>query len=304
MAALYRLRPRWVEAAVEGVLGLDIGGSGVRGAVVDEGGRVGPIWRVSLSERGIDAVLAAVRELVRELGGARAVGVGMPGFIREGRVLASPNFPEWSDVPLREHLQRELGVPASVENDANAATWGAWVQRGRQGDLVLLTLGTGVGGGVITDGRLLRGSGGTGAEVGHIYISGDRACGCGGRGCLETWSSTVGLVRSASEAGHPVSTGLEVVQAADKGAPWALGILDQAADRLGQGLVTLVNLFNPDQILVAGGLSQASRHLAPRAEAWLRQHAIQASVQRVSIEWSGPADTLAISGAADLARQA
>ena len=113
---------------MEAVVGLDIGGSGVRGASVAADGAPGPVWRVSLDRRDVEVVVAAVRDLVAELGGASRVGVGVPGFVRDGVVLASPNFPTWRAVPLAQLLTDALGVPVHVENDANSATWGAWAR--------------------------------------------------------------------------------------------------------------------------------------------------------------------------------
>ncbi|HHO51392.1 MAG TPA: ROK family protein, partial [Deltaproteobacteria bacterium] len=227
-----------------------------------------------------------------------AVGVGVPGFVRGRTVLASPNFPTWREVPLAALLEERLGAPVSILNDANAAALGAWGQHGGGEDLVLLTLGTGVGGGVISEGRLLTGRAGTGAELGHIYVGGPRPCACGGVGCLEAWCSTTGLIRGAAELGHEVSDGAEVIAAASEGQRWASELLDEAGRRLGIGLVTLINVFAPRIVAIAGGLSQASGVLAPPAEAWLRRHGIAANVDHVSIAWLGPADELAIEGAA------
>jgi glucokinase len=296
-----------------------------------------PLRRV-LEDRGVEAVVeaiaAAVEEAVRATAGAPAgdsapgaspvrgspassastagtsmagslavVGVGMPGFIHEGVVLASPNFPAFRGVPLAERLHDRLGCPVHVENDANAATWGAYVERGAREDLVLLTLGTGVGGGVVTGGRLLRGSRGTGAELGHLYTGGDAPCGCGGRGCLETFASTVGLTRLARERGLDCADGRAVLGAAEAGSAPAADALAEAACALGRGLVTLVNIFNPDTIILAGGLVAARRLLAPPAEAWLRAHGIPPNVDAARLVWAERADDLAIAGAAALASE-
>lgn len=286
------------------VVGVDIGGSGVRAALVDAHGQLGEVWRVRLTDRDLSSVVGAVATLVRELGGADAVGAGVPGFVSDGRVLASPNFPTWRDVAFRDALERALSVPVVVENDANTAAWGAWVRGGRAGDLVLLTLGTGVGGGVVSGGQLLRGAGGTGAELGHVYVGGERRCRCGGVGCLETVCSTVGLLATARESGVEVADGAEVVRLAEQGDPWARGALDGAGRALGRGLVTLVNLFNPDRVAIAGGLSAARPWLEEPAMAWLRSHGIGPSVRRVHLSWEGRADAFAILGAAELVRGA
>lgn len=284
-----------------GVVGIDIGGSGVRAALVDGSDRAIAPARVALAARTVDVVLEATERAVAEAVGStaiEAVGVGVPGFVRRRVVLASPNFPSWREVPLGALLEARLGVPVAILNDANAAALGAWEQHGGGADLVLLTLGTGVGGGVISEGRLLTGRAGTGAELGHIFVGGQRPCGCGGVGCLETWCSTTGLIRAAAEQGHEVADGAALVEAASAGQAWAAELLDEAGRHLGVGLVTLINLFAPQIVAIAGGLSQASGVLAPPAEAWLRAHGIAANVDQVSIVWLGPADGLAIAGAA------
>jgi glucokinase len=223
--------------------------------------------------------------------------------VHDGVVVGSPNFPALRDAPLRAALSERLpGVVVHVENDANCAAWGAWVSRGAREDLVVLTLGTGVGGGVITGGRLLVGAGGTGAELGHLFAGGDAPCGCGGRGCLETWCSTVGLVRLARESGLVVEDGLAVVELARAGEPRALAAVHAAADALGRGLITLVNVFNPDAVVLLGGLAGAADLLGPRAAALLERHGVPPSVRRVRLVWGGRADDLAILGAAELGR--
>lgn len=282
-------------------LGVDIGGSGVRVGVVAPDGSVSDVRRTTLADRDPDTVIDAVVSAIGERRPAR-LGVGVPGFVQGRTVLASPNFPAWKGLDLGERLEARLGVPVAVENDANAAALGAWHRRGGRGDLVLLTLGTGVGGGIVTGGRLLRGATGTGAEVGHLWAGGERPCGCGGQGCLETWCSTQGLRRAAAEAGHAVNDGLEVVEAARAGIPWAADAVREAGRRLGIGLVTLVNLFEPDVIALAGGLSLARDLLEPPAEAWLRRYGIRPNATRVALEWLGRADDLAIAGAALSAR--
>ena len=284
------------------LIGIDIGGSGVRAGLVDERGRVSDVVRVRLEDRRARTVVEAVAQAIGQRR-ARAVGVGVPGFVRGSRVVASPNFPDWRDLPLGDLLRERLGVPVAVENDANAAALGAWRELGSRGDLVLLTLGTGVGGGIVAGGRLFRGATGTGAELGHVHVGGDRPCGCGGVGCLEQWCSTNGLCASAREAGREVADGQEVVEACRRGEPWAVEAVREGGRRLGIALVTLTAILEPDVFAFAGGLSLAGDLLGPPAVAWLQAYGIRCSVERVRFEWLGRADHLAIAGAAESARE-
>jgi len=157
-----------------------------------------------------------------------------------------------------------------------------------------------VGGGIIAGGQVLRGAAGTGAELGHLYVGGTRACGCGGRGCLETWCSNVGLVAAAAEKGHVMASGQQVVVAAERGEAWAIETLQEAAQYLGFGLVSLVNLFNPDAIVVLGGLAAARTWWEP-AVAWMSDNAVPPSANRVHVVFGGRADEAAILGAGILA---
>ncbi|MEN0060974.1 MAG: ROK family protein [Myxococcota bacterium] len=283
------------------VMGIDIGGSGVRGAIVTPDGEVGELTRVALQNREVETVLDAIREVVGDRR-PRAIGIGMPGFVRAATVIASPNFPSWHEVDLQALVQTRCDTPAIVMNDANAATFGAYERLGDGRDLLLLTLGTGVGGGVVSQRRLITGRRGTAAEVGHIFAGGDALCGCGGRGCLETWCSTRGLARQAAECGHPVPDGQSVVEAADRGEAWAKQVLHATGEALGRGLASLTNVFAPEHIVLAGGLAQAERWLHEPAHTYWRAHAIGANVEGVTWRWWGRADDLAIRGSASAAR--
>ncbi len=276
-------------------VGVDIGGSGVRAAAVRDG-QIGPIERVSLRSRGLDDVLEAVAAVVPD--GRGPVGVGVPGFVRRGLVLSSPNFPEWREVKLEEQLGARLQRRVFILNDANAAAVGAW--RSRPEDSVLMvTLGTGVGGGVVVAGELQCGARQTGTEFGHLYAGGNAPCGCGGRGCLETWASTVGMIRAAKERGHVVRDGGHIVAAAADGEAWAKAVLGEANQALGRALVTLANLYAPDVIVLAGGLAQ------PGLWKTAQRHFAGAVIQcnRCEIAVVGAADRFAIVGAATWAQQ-
>jgi len=277
-------------------VGVDVGGSGVRAAVVAADGSVGPLHRRAVRERSAAAVLSAVVELVGPLQPDR-LAVGVPGFVRGGVVLGSPNLPSLAGVAVGEVLGQRLGVPVAVHNDANAATLGAWARLGRPGDLLLLTLGTGVGGGVVSQGRLVTGSRGTAAELGHIYAGGEQPCGCGGWGCLETWCGTAGLVRRAAGHGITISDAEGLLDLAEGGDERAEALLFDVVEAMERGLVSLLNTFAPEVLAFAGGLSNARAHLEPAVVAAV-ERAIAPSVEGLEVHWLGRADGLAIAGAA------
>jgi glucokinase len=226
--------------------------------------------------------------------------VAVPGFADGGVIRSSPNFPQWRDVPFGTLLAEEAGCLVHLENDASAAAWGAYLQRGSREDLVLLTLGTGVGGGVVSGGRLIRGASGCAAEIGHMYVGGDRLCGCGARGCLETWISTGGLIAGASSRGRTVRDGRAVLEGAAAGEDWARAVCAEAGEALGRGLRNVVNLLNPDVVLIAGGLSAGREHFEPSLRSALESGTVGPALSRLELVWQGRAEALAIVGVADL----
>jgi glucokinase len=235
-------------------------------------------------------VVTTIRELVPV--GVEALGVAVPGFLNAGVIQASPNFPDWRDVPLVEHLESRLGVPVCVENDATAAALGAYASRGACEDIVVLTLGTGVGGGAVLGGRAVRGRTGSAGELGHLFAGGDQQCGCGARGCLETLASTSGWqVRT----GRSDLDGRMVVTAAQSGETWALELLEEAGAALGRAARSIANFCDPDVIAFAGGLTAARPWLESGISAGLK-HAAKPIAARVRVEWLGGADALALHG--------
>jgi glucokinase len=210
-----------------------------------------------------------------------------------------PNLGEgWRRFPLRARLEGALGKKVHVENDANAAMQGeAWIGAAAgANDAVLLTLGTGVGGGIIAGGRLIRGARGVGAELGHIVVADtSHPCGCGGRGCLEQFASGTAVGRAAAEAlaaggkGTLAALGRaptahDVLAAARGGDALARKIIDHAGRMLGVGLVTIVHALNPEVIVLGGGFGSAGFDvLAPIAERELRSRSFEASLEGLRI---------------------
>src|SRR3954464_13266417 len=187
-------------------VGIDGGGTKIAGGVVDERGTILNTARRESPATDTDAIEVAIEDLVAELRGnheIEAVGVGAAGFVdvRRSTVLFAPNL-AWRDEPLRHDLERRIGLPGVIENDANAAAWGEFTFGAGEDvqDTLLVTVGTGVGGGMVFNGQLHRGAFGVAAEIGHLRVVPDgRLCGCGNRGCWEQYASGSALVRDARE---------------------------------------------------------------------------------------------------------
>ncbi len=275
-------------------VGVDLGGTNVRLALVGPDGIVGERVRHATEvARGWDHVIGRLAEAVAAVAAAAppaaavaGVGIGVPGVIdhARGAVVASANFPGWRDVPVGEALARRTGLPVVVENDANAAAVGE--QRYGAGrsfrSFVLLTLGTGIGSGLILDGRLWRGAAGMAGEAGHVTVvsAADAVpCGCGNRGCAERYASATAVARMAREAGLPGApdaaavarlAGEEISAAGET----AREIYRTAGRYLGVLVAGLINIFNPEAILIGGGMSEAWDLFEPalRAEVLARAH--------------------------------
>ncbi|MBM3469990.1 MAG: ROK family protein [Armatimonadetes bacterium] len=267
-------------------IGVDLGGTKTLTALVDGRGEVVARVRVATPATGPDGVIEAIVACVTELSdqsgiaprSTLGVGVGAPGPLDpdSGVVFEPPNLPGWRDVPLAALMAERLGVPAFVENDANAAAMAEWWVGAGRGvdDLVYLTVSTGIGGGLILGGRLYRGASGTAGEVGHMVIArGGPECGCGRAGCLEALASGPAIAREARQAlegGRPsvlsqvpreAITAEVVARAAEDGDPLAREIFAGAAAALGVGITNLVNLLNPAMVIVGGGVSRAGELL-------------------------------------------
>ncbi len=308
-------------------IGVDVGGTKVLAGIVDTFGRVLRTDRRSTPGRRVDErhVEDALTEAVHEVAaGAEILGVGVAaaGFVdAEGeRVMFAPHLP-WQGAPVRDRLEERWGVPVVLENDATAAahaeaTYGA----ARDADLALVvTLGTGIGGGIVLGGRLHRGHNGMAGEFGHMQVApGGLPCECGGRGCWEQYSSGNALVRYVREelgtrptmleeqcAGNPqLLTGLMVTAAAEAGDLLAHEAFTHVGDWLGVGLANLVAAFDPDCLVVGGGLSAAGDRLLEPARAALQRTLVGAAhrvVPPVLPATLGPEAGLI--GAADLARR-
>mgnify|MGYP002624028187 CR=1 FL=1 len=311
----------------EVLVGVDLGGTNLKAAVVSGADRViAKLSRPTEEQNGPDHVIARIEHAIhdvitesgRSLGEVAAIGVGAPGLLdwRRGYVYSLTNMTGWTDIALGEILQgRFKDVPCFVENDANAACWGEfWLGAGRDVDtMCMLTLGTGVGGGIVVNGRLHRGIDGTAGEIGHMIVNRDgRQCGCGAHGCLEAYASVTGLVRTALEridAGARSSlteiaddlTGELISQHADAGDPVAIEVVEDTAKWLGVGISVLIALLNPECVALAGGMVAAGGRLLDTVRSTVDKEALGVPARRARVvltELGGDAGVIGAAGCA------
>jgi glucokinase len=258
-----------------------------------------------------EGILDALDEIFQELGGRDVlptVGVAVAAFLDRDRetVFFSPNI-SWQNFPLKAAVETRLGVPVVLENDANAAGWGEFrfgAGRGVQ-SMIMLTIGTGVGGALVDDGRLLVGAFGMAAELGHIIIEpGGRLCGCGNFGCLEQYASGTALMRDARERlGDEFLTQSGLTELLVQGNSHALGALEGVARAMGRGIASLVAVTDPELIVIGGGVASAGDLLlAPIRESFLDTYGAGAKRPVATIAVATMGNTAGAVGAADLAR--
>ena len=257
--------------------GIDIGGTAVKLGIVDETGKVLCKGEQSVNFDGYQTpVLDTVRKAAKEFLTAQAIpvenlsgiGVSATGQIdsRKGIVAGTcGNFPNYIGSPIKAALEQDFGLPVTVANDANCMTLGeVWVG-GAQGytDVIGVTLGTGVGGGILTGGRLLEGARGLGGELGHYrtHALDGVDCTCGAKGCWERYAATTALVRAAKEKDPAWTDGRAIFAAAEAGNPEVLALLNAWTDEIAQGLAGMVHIFNPQLILIGGGVSAQQKLL-------------------------------------------
>jgi glucokinase len=308
-------------------IGVDIGGTKIAAGVVDQEGRILASTRRDTPAGDPSKTLDAIADAIRELTSKHVcvgVGLGAAGFVDEKRstVMFAPNL-AWRDEHLRTSLERMLELAVVVENDANAAAWAEARFGAARGEshAVVLTVGTGIGGGIVIDGELVRGRYGVAAEVGHLNVVPDgRRCGCGLQGCWEQYGSGSALEQDAQEqavvspamavellklAGGRAEniTGEMVTQAAKAGDVAALWCFDELGKWLGRGIAQLAAILDPGVFVIAGGVSAAGELLLARTEAVFHRHLTgrgHRPTAEVRIAELGP--DAGIVGAADLAR--
>jgi glucokinase len=310
---------------------IDLGGTKILSVISDGEGRVleedrrpteAEEGEAAVIGRMVESLRAAVKQSRLDPARIKALGVSAAGptDFEHGVLLEPPNLPGWQEVPLAARLRELTGLPTVLENDANCAAVGEWTFGAGRGTrhMIYMTVSTGIGGGLILDGRLYRGADGTAGEIGHVIVDAEGAlCGCGMRGCLEAMASGTAIGRMAREAaadGRSVRLreiarreeldARDVAEAAEAGDEVAMEIIARAGRYLGLGLAGLINIFNPESIVVGGGASRIGSRLLDPAFNLARALAFKRPVDRVRLETAALRGYAEVLGAAVLAAAA
>ena len=306
-------------------LALDVGGTNVIAGLVDDCGRVLARRRFATraGERGPQELMVEMAEALRAVAAEapadqppQGLAVGLPGWIDPGRglLVQAPNMPGWTNVPMAKVMRASLGLPVLLENDTNLYALGEWRNGAGRGlsNLLVITLGTGVGGGLILENRLWTGSFATAVEIGHTPIDLEGAeCGCGRRGCLETVASATGMKRLARQwlgagrpsqyRGRPEDLNPEIMfDLARRGDPMSLAVFQEAGRKLGMVLAGVFNLLGLEGVVVGGGAAGAFEFIRPVMWEVLSQHFIIADPDRIKLLKGTLGEDAALAGAAAL----
>ena len=309
-------------------IGIDIGGTKIAGALVDPEGQIILEERVPSSASDPDALVDAVVGLIQKLSANHEVigaGVAAAGFIDadQSNIIYAPNI-NWRNEPFKAKLEAKLTIPVIIENDANAAAWAEYRYGAGRGykHMIMLTIGTGVGGAIIADSHMLRGGFGIAGELGHLrMVPNGILCGCGQHGCLESYASGSALLRAAKElagSGNPAGerlrqiekvagqlTGQEVYQAILEKDPGALSILADLGNWLGQAIGSFTAVLDPEIVVIGGGVSSAGDLLLePIREAYLAHLPARGYRPELKIVTAEFVNDAGVVGAADLVRVA
>ncbi len=311
-------------------IGIDLGGTNIAAGLVTEDGVITKkVSTPTLLERGPEPIIKDMGNLclrlIQEAGVAlsdvRSVGIGVPGLANNdtGDVIFCTNL-KWHNVPLGKLMRQIIDKPIHMENDATVAgfaEYAAGVCKGARNSL-FLTLGTGVGGGIVIDGKIYSGTHHAGSELGHMIVEmNGRLCTCGGRGCWERYASATALIADGAEAmkGHPESdvykaaggdadkvTAKIVIDAAKAGDPVGRQVFERYVEALAIGIIGLINLFDPEVIALGGGVSAAGEFLRAPVEKYVREHRYCGDVEQPKILLSSMGNDAGIIGAAMMGR--
>ena len=309
--------------------GIDIGGTKIDAALVDTHGNIiSSAYQLLDPSRDADKTITSAIDLIdkclKESGRKpSAIGIGVAGQIDKvsGIVRRSPNLPTWQDVPLGPRLKEAFKLPVSVDNDVRVSTWGEWQHGVGQGltDLVCVFVGTGVGGGVVSDGHLMQGCSNTAGELGHLTIvAGGRKCRCPNEGCLEAYAGGWAIAERAQDAVRANPSGgqtllsiagevsqisaITVSQAYKKGDPLSQRLIKDTSRYLAAGVVSIVNAFNPCLIIFGGGVVAGLPDIVSMVEKRVREYALQTATENLRISIGSLGNKAGVIGAAALAR--
>ncbi|MDA1474844.1 ROK family glucokinase [Bacillus changyiensis] len=309
------------------LVGIDLGGTTVKLAFVSACGEVQHKWEIPTDKSGetvTTSIAKAIDSKLNEIGKPKQIlkwiGMGAPGPVdtETGIVYKTTNM-GWENYPLKEHLEAGTGLPVVIENDANLAALGEMWKGAGDGakDLILVTLGTGVGGGIIVNGEVVHGKNGAGGEIGHIcsIAEGGAPCNCGRSGCIETIASATGIVRLAEEAivASDCATSLEkntsltardIFEAAEQNDPAALKVVEYVTHHLGVVLASLASSLNPSKILIGGGVSKAGEFLRSKVEKSFEKHVFPRAGEAVDIVIASLGNDAGVIGGAWIAKNA
>lgn len=309
-------------------IGVDLGGTKIALGMVDEDGRMIELLRFDTDTRGgpqavIGQIVKGVRQLSRDGSiSISGIGLGVAGQVdaETGTVRFAPNL-DWHDVPLRADIEQACSVPVVVTNDVRAALWGEWLFGAGRGisDLVCVFIGTGIGGGLVSGGKVIEGCSNTAGEIGHITVEiNGPLCNCGNRGCMEAIAGGWAIARRAKErvnadpkfgatvlktAGGSADdiTARTLIQACHAGDALAMEIMNGATEALGAGISSLVNALNPCRIVLGGGIVEGMPELIALIDGGVRRRALPAATSRLEICASKLGNEAGIIGAAVLA---
>ena len=314
-------------------VGLDVGGTGIKASIITQDGQLvqsshepttqdaGPDHGLKLMKLTVERCLEKAGIPLSEVG---ALGAGVPGIIdlKKGMILNAVNLRGWKDVAVREYLEKTFGLPVAFLNDANAAALGeAWMGAGKGSEsMVLLTLGTGIGGGIIYQGRVIEGKHGLAGEIGHtrIEMRRPRPCSCGQFGCLEAYAGASSVLKRAyealaedfnqisnlhSKADAKTLSCKDVFDAASDGDPLADRLVEETALALALGLVNVLHFFDPEKIVLGGGMIGAGEDFLNRVKWFVADQAFPQCASRESICYATLGTDAGILGAAVAARQ-
>lgn len=309
-------------------VGIDIGGTKIAGALVNADGVLVKELRAPTPANDSQEIVQAVADLINELSeGTQVVGAGIAaaGFIDadQANIVYAPNL-SWRNEPFKANVEALVSVPVLLENDANAAGWAEYVYGAGKGTkhMVMLTIGTGVGGAVVVDSHLLRGGFGIAGELGHIRVVPEgRLCGCGQHGCIEQYGSGTALLRAARElaaSGKPEGarlaalthdsgelTGLQVAQAIGEQDPGAVALVQELGSWLGQTIGSITAVLDPELVVIGGGVSSVGDVLMdPIRSAYLEHLPARGFRPELQIKPAEFLNDAGLVGAADLARRA